>query len=56
LGIHYGSDPIESEDVFGFMPVYHDDRHTPEIESANPGDTISFEINGLNTISDPIVI
>lgn len=45
-GILCGSFSINKEGQYGFMPVYGDDRQTPEDEGANYGDRLSFTFNG----------
>jgi len=45
-GVHCGYFVVDTVGSYGLMPVYGDDPHTPDDEGAQPGDTISFTING----------
>ncbi len=45
-GIHCGTYFVTEAGSYGFMPVYRDDIYTTDDEGAEPGDTISFFING----------
>lgn len=45
-GIHCGTWYVSEAGKYGFMPVYRDDVYTTEDEGANPGDEITFFING----------
>jgi len=53
-GILCGSWPVTEAGKYGFMPVYRDDIYTIEDEGAEPGDEISFFINGYpaNAVGD----
>lgn len=56
-GIRCGSWYVIEPGKYGFMPVYRDDFTTPDIdEGADPGDTITFYINGMlaETSTTPI--
>ncbi len=50
-GVHCGrfyvGSVVDSAGVYGFLPVYRDDKTAPDTidEGAEPGDTISFKIN-----------
>ncbi len=56
-GVLCGMDIVGADGTFGFMPVYRDDPYSPGIdEGADPGDVISFSINGEMVLTDPIVI
>jgi hypothetical protein len=50
--IHCGTWIVDSTGYYGYMSVYGDDHiSTPTVdEGADPGDTISFRINGRNAI------
>jgi len=45
-GIHCGTYFVTDPGSYGFMKVYRDDFTTGEDEGAEPGDTVSFYING----------
>ncbi|SYZ73927.1 hypothetical protein TRIP_C60197 [Candidatus Zixiibacteriota bacterium] len=45
-GSHCGTYFVSMPGSYGFMPVYRDDPYTIEADGAEPGDTISFFING----------
>ncbi|MGQ9516673.1 MAG: golvesin C-terminal-like domain-containing protein, partial [Anaerolineae bacterium] len=45
-GVNCGEWEVNSEGVYGMMPVYGDDAETPADEGAEEGDTITFTING----------
>jgi hypothetical protein len=45
-GVHCGTWHVTEAGKYGFMPVYRDDEYTVEDEGAEPGDEISFFING----------
>jgi len=45
--VHCGSFFVSTPGVYGFLPVYHDDIYTIEDEGAEPGDEITFYINGV---------
>ncbi|MCH7878192.1 MAG: T9SS type A sorting domain-containing protein [candidate division Zixibacteria bacterium] len=46
-GDHVGTWFVTEAGKYGLMPVYRDDPFTPEDDGANPGDIISFFINGM---------
>jgi hypothetical protein len=47
-GVLCGTWQVTISGRYGFMPVYRDDFTTPDIdEGADPGDSISFFVNGL---------
>jgi hypothetical protein len=46
-GIHCGTFFVNQVGHYGFMVVYQDDPFTPEDDGANPGEVISFFINGV---------
>ncbi len=51
-GILCGSWYVTSPGRYGLMPVYRDDFTTPEIdEGAEPGDTLTFLVNGMPTMT-----
>ncbi|MEA2030361.1 MAG: choice-of-anchor L domain-containing protein [candidate division Zixibacteria bacterium] len=51
-----GMDVVRADGTFGFMPIYHDDIYTDEVdEGAEACDLISFTINGLPVLSNPDV-
>ncbi len=52
-GILCGSWYVVNPGHYGFMPVYRDDFTTPEDEGAEPGDQITFYINGQMALSEP---
>jgi len=49
-----GEFTVQFQGVYGVMPCYRDDGTTPEDEGANPGDVISFTINGIPATPVPI--
>lgn len=54
-GVLCGMDTVVVGEGFGFMPVYRDDPYSIQDEGAEPGDLISFRINGLTVNSVPLV-
>ncbi|MGQ9715431.1 MAG: hypothetical protein ACUVST_11820, partial [Anaerolineae bacterium] len=46
-GIICGQFVVHTPGQYGIMPVYRDDPGTPGDEGAQPGDTITFRINGI---------
>lgn len=48
-GVKIGECVIEQPGSFGLLSAYGDDVLTPEDEGAEPGDTITFYINGYRT-------
>ena len=46
-GVRCGQRTVEFEGKYGVLPCYRDDATTPEDDGADPGDVISFTINGL---------
>jgi len=56
-GVRCGTWYVSETGKYGFMPVYRDDFTTPDIdEGADPGDTISFFIDGMRAIASPTPI
>ena len=56
-GVLCGKDVVKVDGSFGFMPIYHDDIFTPDVdEGANSGDLIEFTINDSEMVTDPVVI
>lgn len=57
-GVKCGEFTVQEEGKYGLMPCYRDDDTTPEDDGADPGDVISFTINGLPAVTsgpdDPI--
>ncbi len=57
-GVQCGEFTVVEEGKYGLMPCYRDDDTTPEDDGADPGDVISFTINGLPAVAsgpdDPI--
>ena len=53
-GVQCGATPVAEEGKYGFMPCYRDDQMTTEDDGADPGDVISFTINGLPATPVPI--
>jgi len=57
-GVKCGQCTVEVEGKYGVLSCYRDDDTTPEDDGANPGDVISFTINGLPAVAmgpdDPI--
>jgi hypothetical protein len=57
-GVKCGEFTVVEEGKYGLMPCYRDDATTPEDDGADPGDVISFTINGLPVVAagpdDPI--
>ena len=51
-GDHVGSWMVSEAGKYGFMPVYRDDFTTEEDDGADPGDLISFYINGQPATAD----
>lgn len=45
-GVLMGRAEVEVEGKYGLMALYMDDPSTPIDEGANPGETISFKVNG----------
>ncbi len=46
-GTHCGTFTVASSGYYGLVPVYRDDGMTPSVdEGAQPGDTLSFTVNG----------
>ncbi|UCD93852.1 MAG: T9SS type A sorting domain-containing protein, partial [Candidatus Zixiibacteriota bacterium] len=55
-GILCGRDTVRTDGSFGFMPIYRDDESSDIVdEGAEPGDTITFKVNGIDVKTDPIV-
>jgi hypothetical protein len=55
-GIICGIDIVRDNGSFGFMPVYRDDIFTEDDEGADPGDTITFRVNGVVANPVPAVV
>jgi len=57
-GVQCGQCTVKAEGKYGVLPCYRDDDTTPEDDGADPGDVISFTINGLPAVAsgpdDPI--
>jgi hypothetical protein len=51
-GVHCGTFYVNEAGKYGIMPVYRDDIYSVEDEGAEPGDTISFFINGNPATAD----
>ncbi|MGA9348355.1 MAG: hypothetical protein WBW48_06060 [Anaerolineae bacterium] len=49
-GVKIGERVVEQPGSFGGLSAYGDDVLTPEDEGAEPGDTISFYINGYKAM------
>ncbi len=54
-GVFCGIDTVAGDGIYGFMSIYADDIDPSIDEGAEPGDEITFKINGLEVITDPIV-
>ncbi len=57
-GVHCGTftvgDVVDSAGIYGLMPVYRDDPYPPNDttdEGADPGDTITFKVNGRDAVA-----
>ena len=55
-GILCGEDVVRDDGSFGFMPIYRDDIYTRRDEGAEPGDLISFSVNGVPAAADPPIV
>jgi hypothetical protein len=55
-GVLCGLDSVRADGAFGFMPIYRDDQYSPIDEGANPGDTITFAINGHKVFTEPPIV
>jgi len=55
-GIICGEDVVKGDGSFGFMPIYRDDIYTRRDEGAEPGDVISFTVNGQSAAADPAIV
>jgi hypothetical protein len=53
-GVQCGEFTVVEEGKYGLMPCYRDDPDTPEDEGPQPGESISFKINGLPATPVPI--
>nr|MBN2277209.1 T9SS type A sorting domain-containing protein [candidate division Zixibacteria bacterium] len=52
-GIYCGTDTVDISGKYGFLAVYGDDSRTDDIdEGANPGDSITFYINGRMAVAN----
>ncbi len=45
-GVLCGRDSVRADGAYGFMPIYRDDPYSEIDEGAEPGDTITFRVNG----------
>jgi len=52
-GILCGRDRVRNDGTYGFMPIYRDDIYTDADEGAEPGDEISFTVDGAPAEPDP---
>lgn len=52
-GVLCGRDRVRRDGSYGFMPIYRDDIYTDFDEGAEPGDRISFTVNGAPAEPDP---
>ena len=50
-GVRCGVFTVTAEGKYGHLPCYRDDETTPEDDGADPGDIISFTINGLPAVA-----
>ncbi len=53
-GVQCGQYTVTVKGKYGYLPCYRDDETTPEDDGADPGDVISFTINGLPATPVPI--
>jgi PKD repeat protein len=51
-----GSVLVKQDGSYGLLEILHDDLSTPEDDGAWEGDTISFQINGVEVANDPVII
>lgn len=55
-GVLCGIDSVRADGSYGFMPIYAEEPFNPGDQGAEPGDTISFTINGEEVFTNPVVI
>ncbi len=55
-GILCGIDTVRADGKYGFLPVYRDDEFTDADEGAEPGDTLSFAVNGRPVTVETAVV
>jgi len=51
-----GADTIKEDGSFGFLKVYRDDPDTDWDEGAEPGDPITFTVEGVRVTTDPSIV
>jgi hypothetical protein len=54
-GVPCGVDRVDTDGSFGFMAIYRDDPYTARDEGAEPGDLITFSVDGEMYYSTPSV-
>ncbi len=54
-GVLCGMATVNAFGGYGYLNVYRDDPYTPQDEGAEPGDTLTFWVNGTEAIIDPPV-
>lgn len=55
-GVHCGTFYVTTPGSYGFMPVYRDDPYTEIDDGADPGDSITFFVNGYAAITSGDVV
>nr|MBN2278142.1 T9SS type A sorting domain-containing protein [candidate division Zixibacteria bacterium] len=55
-GVLCGVIPVKDDGSYGFMPIYRDDIFSDFDEGAEPGDLITFRINGRQVVTDPAIL
>ncbi len=55
-GVLCGIDTVRPDGSYGFMPIYAEEPFNPGDQGAEPGDTITFTINGEEVFTDYPVI
>ncbi|MFH2056162.1 MAG: VWA domain-containing protein, partial [bacterium] len=56
-GVLCGVDVVRPDGSYGFMPIYHDDIYSEDVdEGAEPGDLLSFTINDEPVLTIPEII
>ncbi len=55
-GVLCGIDTVRPDGSYGFMPIYAEEPFNPGDQGAEPGDTITFTINGEEVFTDQDVI
>ncbi|MFQ5499930.1 MAG: PKD domain-containing protein, partial [Candidatus Zixiibacteriota bacterium] len=55
-GVLCGLEVVRDDGSYGFMPIYRDDEFSPVDEGADPGDVISFTVNGEEVNTDPEIV